>query len=175
MINKELEHFSEILFFTLLGTVAALHREHVIYFRWHPLSSYQGYHKYLSAVQCSGKESRLIDCPHSLAGSGSVATLQCSTSVSCKYYMNEIALLSPPGIAEQMLNIISMTLVLYYCRAPHTHSKGPFMLTINTATQFECQRFCRLPSSLTFLQQLYMCNTCAGNCVWCILLHHIVL
>ena len=77
------------LFFTLLGTRVGLHREHLSLFHWHPLSSYQGYHKYLSAVQCSGNESRLIDCPHSLAGSGSVATLQCDSDVDRKYMLHE--------------------------------------------------------------------------------------
>ena len=146
-----------------------LHQEHHSLLHWHPFSSYQGYQKYLSAVQCSGKESRLIDCPHSLAGSGSVATLQCSTYTSRKYiiilcYMNKITILFPPtdwhsrANAQNIQHYIymiskSMTHVLY-CHATHTHSKGLLMLTINMATQFKCQRFCRLHSSLTFLQQL---------------------
>ena len=34
----------------------------------------------MSNVQCSGSESRLIDCPHSSGGSGSDALLRCSYS-----------------------------------------------------------------------------------------------
>ena len=34
----------------------------------------------MSNVQCSGNESRLIECPHSSGGNGSVATLTCFES-----------------------------------------------------------------------------------------------
>ena len=33
---------------------------------------------HMSNVECSGNESRLIDCPHSSGGNGSGATLRCN-------------------------------------------------------------------------------------------------
>ena len=43
---------------------------------------YTNYHGsikvHISNVQCSGSESRLIDCPHSPGGSGSVESLRCN-------------------------------------------------------------------------------------------------
>ena len=43
---------------------------------------------HMSNVECSGNESRLIDCPHNSGGSGDGATLHCSYNNDGKCYIS---------------------------------------------------------------------------------------
>ena len=48
----------------------------------------------MNNVQCSGSESRLIDCPHSSGGSGSDARLTCPYYSNGKYYNGKYSIIS---------------------------------------------------------------------------------